>query len=194
MPELQENTSGVRRLTVDAEQAGQRIDNFLRGLLKGVPKSHIYRILRRGEVRVNRGRIRADYRLATGDSVRVPPVRVANREAAAHPGEWALNALREAVLYEELGRVAEEGVTDAELAKAKRNVAADFWRQMATINGKAGALGNYEVFHGDFRKLSTVPDDYEKVSRDELRELAGSVFDARRRTVGVMRGARGESS
>jgi 23S rRNA pseudouridine955/2504/2580 synthase len=64
-------------LEVGEESVGQRIDNFLLKVAKGVPKSHIYRILRSGEVRVNKGRVAADYRLKEGDSVRVPPIRVA---------------------------------------------------------------------------------------------------------------------
>lgn len=66
-------------LTVDAEGDGQRLDNFLMRHLKGVPKTHIYRIIRSGEVRVNKGRATADTRVKTGDAVRVPPVRVAER-------------------------------------------------------------------------------------------------------------------
>ncbi len=68
-------------LEVGEESVGQRIDNFLIRNLKGVPKSHVYRILRSGEVRVNSGRIKPDYRLVDGDKVRVPPVRVATPEA-----------------------------------------------------------------------------------------------------------------
>jgi 23S rRNA pseudouridine955/2504/2580 synthase len=71
--------AGVRHLTVDAGQAGQRLDNFLIAKLKGVPRSRIYRLLRRGEVRVNKGRSRPDYRLCGGDVVRLPPVRTAER-------------------------------------------------------------------------------------------------------------------
>ncbi len=62
--------------------AGQRLDNFLLRELKGVPKTHIYRIIRSGEVRVNRGRVAVDLRLAAGDQVRLPPVRVSERIAA----------------------------------------------------------------------------------------------------------------
>ena len=69
----------VTLLTLDDNDAGQRIDNFLLRHLKGVPKSHVYRILRSGEVRVNKGRIDASYRLNAGDIVRIPPVRVAER-------------------------------------------------------------------------------------------------------------------
>ena len=63
-------------LEVGEEADGQRIDNFLLRLAKGVPKSHVYRILRSGEVRVNKGRVAAEYRLKSGDRVRVPPIRV----------------------------------------------------------------------------------------------------------------------
>ncbi len=66
-------------LTVDDESAGQRLDNFLIRHLKGVPKTHVYRIIRSGEVRLNKGRAAADRRVATGDVVRVPPVRVSER-------------------------------------------------------------------------------------------------------------------
>ncbi len=72
----------VRLLTINEEQAGQRLDNFLIRILKGVPKSHIYRIVRGGEVRVNKKRIDNDYRLALGDEVRIPPVRVATPSPA----------------------------------------------------------------------------------------------------------------
>ena len=70
------STPKVRLVSVTDEDAGQRIDNFLARHLKGVPKSHIYRILRRGEVRVNSGRIKAQYKVCAGDMVRIPPVRV----------------------------------------------------------------------------------------------------------------------
>jgi len=77
----------VQRVNVDESGDGQRLDNFLLRLLKGVPKTHVYRVIRSGEVRVNSGRASADTRLAAGDEVRVPPMRVAQRagEAAAVP-------------------------------------------------------------------------------------------------------------
>jgi 23S rRNA pseudouridine955/2504/2580 synthase len=71
----------VSWLEVGEDSAGQRVDNFLLKMCKGVPNSHIYRILRSGEVRVNKGRVKADYRLQLGDQVRVPPMRVSARAA-----------------------------------------------------------------------------------------------------------------
>ncbi len=76
----------VHRVRIDEASEGQRLDNFLVKLLKGVPKTHVYRVIRSGEVRVNKGRAGADTRLALGDEVRIPPVRVADRsEAPAAP-------------------------------------------------------------------------------------------------------------
>ena len=75
----------VRRLLVDEAGEGQRLDNFLLRLLKGVPKTHVYRVIRSGEVRINKGRAGADTRLALGDEVRVPPVRTAEKPADAAP-------------------------------------------------------------------------------------------------------------
>ncbi|MEO7707182.1 MAG: S4 domain-containing protein, partial [Caldimonas sp.] len=65
----------IRHVRIEEDSAGQRLDNFLVKLLKGVPKTHVYRVIRSGEVRVNKGRAGADTRLALGDDVRVPPVR-----------------------------------------------------------------------------------------------------------------------
>lgn len=76
----------ARFVTISEDDAGQRIDNFLLRTCKGVPKSHIYRILRSGEVRVNKGRIDQKYRLVAGDVVRVPPIRVAEKTTQYVPG------------------------------------------------------------------------------------------------------------
>ncbi|MDS1140939.1 RluA family pseudouridine synthase [Pusillimonas sp. SM2304] len=72
----------VRFVEIGDEQAGQRIDNFLLRLCKGVPKSHLYKAIRSGEVRVNKGRISAEYRLERGDTVRVPPIRLPRPDEA----------------------------------------------------------------------------------------------------------------
>jgi len=93
----------VQELEIDAEQAGQRIDNFLLRRLKGVPKSRIYRILRKGEVRVNRGRIGPDYRLQSGDRVRIPPIRVGEAKPAPRTDGDRLAWLEQRVLFEDKG-------------------------------------------------------------------------------------------
>lgn len=78
--------SAIRFLTVDAESAGQRLDNFLFRHLKGVPKTHVYRIIRSGEVRINKGRVQADTRIEAGDVLRLPPIRISERaEEGATP-------------------------------------------------------------------------------------------------------------
>ena len=82
--------AAVSYLEVGEENAGQRIDNFLVARLKGVPKSHIYRVLRSGEVRANSGRIKPDYRLKIGDRIRIPPVRVSAEKPKARPAEFPI--------------------------------------------------------------------------------------------------------
>lgn len=81
--ECNPNTPGpqVKSVTIDEDDAGQRLDNFLMRHLKGVPKTHVYRIIRSGEVRINKGRASADTRVNAGDVVRLPPVRVSERVA-----------------------------------------------------------------------------------------------------------------
>lgn len=95
MPAKESLTSvrtSVQKISIDEDVAGQRIDNFLLNTLSGVPKSRVYRLLRRGEVRVNGGRVRAEYKLALGDEVRVPPVRV-DAPAPAPPPKPAAEML-----------------------------------------------------------------------------------------------------
>lgn len=100
--EINANPVAVRILEIDAEQAGQRVDNFLMRELKGVPKTRVYRLLRKGEVRVNRGRVDASYRLQAGDQLRVPPVRqAAAEEGPARPPKGMLEALERAVVFED---------------------------------------------------------------------------------------------
>ncbi len=94
MPELRQDAVNVVDVTEDS--AGQRLDNFLARVLKGVPKSHIYRILRSGEVRVNSRRAGPDTRLAAGDRLRVPPIRVAKRDVVSRA-----RPLDAQVLYED---------------------------------------------------------------------------------------------
>jgi len=91
--------TAVQKIRIDAEMAGQRIDNFLRRQLPGVPKGRLYRILRRGEVRVNGGRVRAEYKLKAGDEVRVPPARI-NCDVAGPPPDGAAK-LVDRILFED---------------------------------------------------------------------------------------------
>jgi 23S rRNA pseudouridine955/2504/2580 synthase len=77
-------------MEVGEESEAQRIDNFLLRTLKGVPKSHVYRVLRSGEVRVNSGRVKPDYRLRAGDRIRLPPIRVSDKKPAARPHEFPI--------------------------------------------------------------------------------------------------------
>jgi 23S rRNA pseudouridine955/2504/2580 synthase len=93
--------SGVEFVEIAAEAAGQRLDNFLLARLKGVPKSHVYRLLRKGEVRVNKGRAKPDYRLEAGDVVRLPPVRRPAPGASAPGGRAAGRRLEAGILHED---------------------------------------------------------------------------------------------
>jgi 23S rRNA pseudouridine955/2504/2580 synthase len=95
--------TAVHMIEVDEGSAGQRIDNFLLKTLKGVPKTRIYRILRKGEVRVNKKRIKPDYRLNLGDIVRIPPVRVSDKPEPTRPADRVLKQLSECILYEDDG-------------------------------------------------------------------------------------------
>jgi 23S rRNA pseudouridine955/2504/2580 synthase len=92
---------GVQLVKIDEERDGQRIDNFLSGRLKGVPRSLIYRILRTGQVRINGRRAKPDVRLNAGDEVRIPPVRVAEREDHGRPAAAQMNRVEEAIVHED---------------------------------------------------------------------------------------------
>lgn len=92
---------GVRQVEIGPERDGQRIDNALVTLLKGVPKSMIYRILRTGQVRVNGKRAKPDTRLAEGDMLRIPPVRTAERVAEKGPAPAMVASVADAVIFED---------------------------------------------------------------------------------------------
>ncbi|PCH60111.1 MAG: 23S rRNA pseudouridine(955/2504/2580) synthase RluC [Gammaproteobacteria bacterium] len=101
MPNSEINSTNlVRWVTVDAEYAGQRIDNFLLTQLKGVPRSRIYSMVRKGEVRVNKGRVKAHYRMLAGDSIRIPPVRVSERTVPNVPTRL-IDELESSILFED---------------------------------------------------------------------------------------------
>jgi zinc protease len=92
----------------------------------------------------------------------------------------------EAAINAQLARVVAEGVTEAELRRAKNLAAADFWRGVATIDGQARLLGEYAVMHGDHRRLFTAPAAYERVTLEDVARIARTVFDPGRRTVGEL--------
>ena len=98
-------------------------------------------------------------------------------------------AAAERAVLDELGRIIDEGVTEAELVKARNMVVATFWRGLATIDGKASALGNFDVFQGSYEKLFELPARAEAVTAEGLRSAAARVFRVENMTVGVLRGA-----
>lgn len=93
--------TGVRWVAIDEDGAGQRLDNFLLTQLKGVPKSAIYRIVRKGEVRINKKRAKPDSRLAAGDTVRIPPVVAKEKPATPVPGARVRRVVEDAIIYED---------------------------------------------------------------------------------------------
>ncbi len=150
--------TGVRKIRIDEEQAGQRIDNFLRRELPGLPKGRLYRILRRGEVRVNGGRVRAEYKLATGDEVRVPPARI-NAEHAGPPAGTG-RSLLENILFED--------------------------RQMLVVNKPAGMAvhGGSGISHGVIEILRSARPELRDLSLAHRldRETSGCLVLAKRRS------------
>lgn len=101
--ELQSILPKVQWVEITEDNSDQRLDNFLITRLKGVPKSRIYRIVRKGEVRVNKGRVDVKYRLAVGDIVRIPPVRVSENTEAVFVPKNLKDALEKGVLFEDDG-------------------------------------------------------------------------------------------
>jgi len=93
--------SQVIYLEITAEQVGRRIDNFLQTYFKDVPKSHLYRILRTGEIRVNKGRIKPTYRLQLGDQLRLPPMLTQTEKTVINPQSTVLQKLTQSILHED---------------------------------------------------------------------------------------------
>ncbi|NND54730.1 MAG: RluA family pseudouridine synthase [Gammaproteobacteria bacterium] len=96
-----EQKTPARFVTVDAESAGRRLDNFLLTELKGMPRARIYRMIRKGEVRVNKGRSKPTSRLATGDVVRIPPVHLNDESGVTPPGGKRVEWILERILHED---------------------------------------------------------------------------------------------
>lgn len=101
MGNSRENAPKVQYLVVKEDSDGQRIDNFLLARLKGVPRSWVYRVLRRGEVRVNKGRAKPTRRLHIGDEVRIPPLRTSQKEQGAGPGAGLQRLIKDSILYQD---------------------------------------------------------------------------------------------
>ena len=91
----------VQFIDISAAQAGQRIDNFLLTLQKGVPKSRIYKAIRKGEVRVNKGRIKQTYKIQAGDSIRIPPLHTSEKSVSNFVGDRLKQQLTECILFED---------------------------------------------------------------------------------------------
>jgi 23S rRNA pseudouridine955/2504/2580 synthase len=98
---LQGPKSPVVLHTITAEEAGQRIDNFLMRHFKAVPRSRVYRLLRKGEVRVNRKRVDAEYRIVAGDEVRLPPVRIDSSGEPGRPSHSLVELIERAVIFQD---------------------------------------------------------------------------------------------
>lgn len=103
MTKISQTLVKAQFVEIDADMAGQRVDNFLIRALKSVPKSRVYRILRKGEVRVNKGRVKAEYKLRPGDVVRIPPIRLDTAPPQAKPGQGLVQLLESSILYENDG-------------------------------------------------------------------------------------------
>jgi zinc protease len=95
-------------------------------------------------------------------------------------------ARTERLIDEEIARIVRDGPTPVELAKARNQALAGFWRGLETISGKAEALGEYEIFHGDYRKLFDAPGEYEGITADEVKQAAATILRRENRTVGVL--------
>ncbi|WP_457675580.1 23S rRNA pseudouridine(955/2504/2580) synthase RluC [Thiolapillus sp.] len=98
---MNDKPPSVRYLTVDERGDGQRIDNFLLRELKGVPRTLVYRLLRKGEVRVNKGRVKAGRKLVAGDVVRIPPVRLPEANTPGSPPGWQIEKIEKSIIYED---------------------------------------------------------------------------------------------
>jgi zinc protease len=103
-------------------------------------------------------------------------------------------ARTERLIDEEIARIAKDGPSAEELAKARNQALAGFWRGLETINGKARALGVYEVFHGDYRKLFDAPAEYEGITAQDVQRAAAQVLRTDNRTVGILEPKPGEAA
>lgn len=92
----------------------------------------------------------------------------------------------ENAILEEIDKIIKEGISESELQKVKNQKLMDFYRTTETINGMSNTIGNYELFFGDYKKLFTAPDDYKKVTVEDIRNVAAKYFTKQNRTVGIL--------
>jgi 23S rRNA pseudouridine955/2504/2580 synthase len=159
LPAIEGERTQVKTVKVDSERGGQRLDNYLFTALKGVPKTHVYRILRTGQVRVNGKRAKPDQRIAGGDLVRLPPVRTSAPEDPAFASERSLAEIARAVIFED-----------------KRYLAIDKPSGLATHGGSGIRLGAIEII----RQLRPT-ESLELVHRLD-RDTSGVLLLARKRS------------
>src|SRR5271155_271551 len=101
VPQVYVPKTPVTLRQVTADEAGQRIDNFLMRHFKTVPRSRVYRLLRKGEVRVNRKRVDAEYRIREGDEVRLPPVRIDAADEPGRPSSSLMELLEQSIIFQD---------------------------------------------------------------------------------------------
>lgn len=150
---------GVRHVEVASDDAGQRLDNFLARHLRNVPRSRVYRLLRKGEVRVNGGRAKPDYRVAAGDRVRIPPVRLEAEPRPARISEGLMRTVSAAIVHE-----------DADLLVINKPSG------LAVHGGSGLAFGVIEALR------AARPDEPLELAHRLDRETSGCLLVARRRS------------
>ena len=92
----------------------------------------------------------------------------------------------EKAIIDEVDKIINEGINEGELQKVKNQKLMEFYRTMETINGISNTVGTYELFFGDYKKLFTAPDDYKKVTADDIKNVAAKYFTKQNRTVGIL--------
>lgn len=165
--------ASVRLLTVPDDVAGQRLDNYLLTQLKGAPRTLVYRIVRTGEVRVNKGRTRPDYRLQAGDVVRLPPLRLAEPAAVPQPGPGVVRDLESRILYEQDGLL----VLDKPPGLAVHGGSGVAWGVIEALRAVRPEAHFLELVHRLDRDTSGLLMVAQK--RSVLRELHGHLRDGR---------------
>ncbi len=92
----------------------------------------------------------------------------------------------EKAILDEVSKIIDEGINENELQKVKNQKLMDFYKTLETINGMSNTIGTYELFFGDYKKLFSAPDDYKKVTVDDIKRVAGEYFTKQNRTVGIL--------